>query len=406
MENLYKNFIWMAAANITSSLFGLILFIYLGRTLAPQSIGLLSYSFTLIFFLANFVDLGLSTYGAREIAKDKSRISEYVSEIVSFRLLVAAVLAILLGVAVTLSCHLGLLRNLILGSLGILIVFSLATEWAYQGVEKMHMVFASLVTTSLLQLGIIYIFVKGSADLMRVPILYFIATLPMIMIFLIRLKFTFRIKKIDLERINKYLASSLVIWSIYLFVQVYNSLDIFIIGWFRGTEEVGYFTIARRITGGAALLMVFLANAALPRLSYTFADNMPQFRAATNRFLKLAVIFTVIVLVPIIFFGNKVIEITVGVKYLPAALPLKIMAIGLLFVLFNLPFSTGLIACGMEKKVLSQAAASAAVSVGSNFLLVPRYGMAGAAMSFVLAEALALSWILYIYEKRIRIHNQ
>jgi O-antigen/teichoic acid export membrane protein len=89
VENLSKNFIWLAAANIVSSLFGMILFIYLARVLGPDSFGYLSYALTITFFLANFVDMGLSTYGIREIAKNTARVSDYVSEIASFRFLIA-----------------------------------------------------------------------------------------------------------------------------------------------------------------------------------------------------------------------------------------------------------------------------------------------------------------------------
>ena len=58
----------MAASNIVSSLFSVILFIYLARALAPVAFGYISYVFTLIFFLANFVDMGLST-----TAQERSR---------------------------------------------------------------------------------------------------------------------------------------------------------------------------------------------------------------------------------------------------------------------------------------------------------------------------------------------
>ena len=73
MEKLSKNFIWLAAANIVSSLFGAVLFIYLARVLGPDSFGYFSYALTITFFLANFVDMGLSTYGIREIAKNRAR---------------------------------------------------------------------------------------------------------------------------------------------------------------------------------------------------------------------------------------------------------------------------------------------------------------------------------------------
>ena len=103
----------MAAANVTSSLFSIALFIYMARALEPKAFGYVSYALTIVFFLAKFVDLGLSTYGVREVAKDKLRVSEYVSEIVSFRLVIAAFLIIVAMTAALVFHEAGPLRAIV-----------------------------------------------------------------------------------------------------------------------------------------------------------------------------------------------------------------------------------------------------------------------------------------------------
>lgn len=402
MERLSKNFIWMAASNIVSSLFSVVVFIYLARTLEPAAFGYFSYAFTIAFFLANFIELGLSTYGMREISLNRARVSEYASEIVSLRLLMSLILLILVFSVILLSGGLTPVKILILESTVVLFMFAFGLEWAFQGLEKMHMVFMSLAATSALQLGLIYIFIKGPDDVFRVPMLYFVSALPIAAAFLYRLRFRLLVKIGDLKRMFSYLASSLVIWLISIFAQVYSSLDIFILGLFRDITEVGYFTIARRVTGGATLLMIFLANALLPRLSCTFGKENALFKEATNRFLILAIALSALLLLPLIFLSDYIIIFTVGKEYLAASMPLKIMLVGLVMVLFNLPYSTGLIACRFEKDVLKQVSACAVLSVVLNILLMPRYGMIGASITFLFVEAMALVWILWIYNRKIR----
>lgn len=402
MENLSKNFIWLAAANIVSSLFGMILFIYLARVLGPDSFGYLSYALTITFFLANFVDMGLSTYGIREIAKNTARVSDYVSEIASFRFLIAGVLFFLLIIVTVLSSHSFILKAVIIASALMLFNFALATEWAFQGVERMRMVLISFAVTSFLQLGLTCLFVKKPADLLRAPVIYFLATLPIVFIYLRFLNFRALLKTDDLKKMFSYLSSSLVIWSISIFAQVYNGLDIFILGLFRPIQEVGYFTIARRVIGAFILFMVFLTNGVLPRLSHAFCNDPVLFKATTRRFLRLGAFLTIFLLLPSIFLCEKIVILTVGKEYIPAVLPLNIMIVGLVFVLFNLPYSTGLIACGMEKDVMIQTAASAALSLLLNFIIIPRYGIIGASISFTIVEIFAFAWIFWIYEKRIR----
>jgi len=401
VERLEKNFMWMAAANILSSLFSITLFIYLARTLRAEAFGMVSYAHSFIFYLLNFVDLGLSTYGIREIAKNKTRVSEYVSEIVSFKLLIASSLFIVLMSAIFLFSPSASFSIIMLGASLLLFVSALSTEWAYKGQEKMHMVFISFVTTTLLQFLMVWAFVKAPDDILKATPVYSLAAFLVPILFLIHFKYRPKLDFIYLKQIKRYLASSLIIWLIAIFAQVYNGLDIVLLGLFKSPEEVGYFTIARRAIGGSTLLMVFLANALLPRLSATFSNDVRQFNSATGKFLKISLSLTMLVFLPIIVFSDRIISFALGSEYLPACVPFKIMGFGLIMILFNLPYSTGLVAAGKEKEVLKQVLASAFLSVILNIFLMPKYGMIGAAISFLCAEILAIILILRAYRKHI-----
>ncbi|HPM42556.1 MAG TPA: flippase, partial [Candidatus Omnitrophota bacterium] len=335
------NFLWMAAANITGSLFNILIFIYMARVLMPEALGAFSYAFTVIFFLANFIDLGLSTYGVREIAKDRGRFSAYVSEIISFRLVAASALCILaILVAAVIPAPLRQ-KVLIAESSLMLIGIALASEWAFQGIEKMKYVFISFAATSCLQLCLMLTFIKRPEDVFKAPLLYFVAMIPVTVIYLHKLDFRFGFSRTDLINIFSHLSGAFAIWGISLCAQVYNNLDVVILGFFRSIEEVGYFTIVRRIVGGIAVLLVFLAGAVLPRLSMSHNKSPEQFASATRSFLKLSVFLAIVIAAPLILASDRLITLTVGPEYLPAGVPLKIMAVGLIFILFNLPHSTG-----------------------------------------------------------------
>lgn len=406
MERLSKNIAWMTAANITGSFFTILIFIYIARVLGVEAFGRFSYAQAVVFYLSNFVDLGLTTYGIREVAKDKARMSAYVSEIISVRFLIAASLYLLFCLVVCFTGYPVGMKMLFAVTGLFFFVLALSSEWAFQGVEKMHMVFISFATTTSLQLILIYSFIKGPGDLLRVPAILFVSTLPVIIIFLRYAGFRPWAFRVNLIRVRSYLSSSLIIWSISLLTQVYNGLDIVILGILRHTQEVGYFTIARRAVGGIALLFVFMANALLPRLSHSFVNEVSQFRLATQKFLKFSMVLTGFIFIAFIVFGDRLIALTVGREYAASGLPLKIMSFGLIMLLFNLPYSTGLIAVGLEKEVLKQVAASAVLNVFLNFILIPRYGMIGASISFLAAEGLAVSWIIYIYRKKVKLKKE
>jgi O-antigen/teichoic acid export membrane protein len=403
MERIDKNFLWLTAANIVGSLFSVLLAIYLARVLEAEYFGYLSYATALVFYLFNFVDLGLTTYGIREVAKDRLAVSRYVSNIVSFKLVMAGTLFIIFSILFFFTAQPPILMLVMLETLLMLFASALATEWAFQGMEKMHMVFISIGTTTFLQLVLSLFFVKGPADIARVPLITLFGSLPIVIIFLKRFDFRLRISRIDFRQIRLYLSSSMAIWAISVFAQAYNGLDIVILGFFRPPAEIGSFTVARRIAGAGVVLMMLLAGAVLPHLSCTFLKDMAGFRHATAKFLRISMLLVVLVFVPLAVFSDQIISMTVGAQYLSASIPLKIMTCALVLVMFNLPFSTGLIAACFEKDVLKQAFASAVLSVILNFALMPKYGMIGASVSYFMAELLALIWILVLYRKRVLI---
>ncbi|MDP3790998.1 MAG: flippase [Candidatus Omnitrophota bacterium] len=402
MERLEKNFIWMGTANIVGSFFSVALFIYLARTLKAEAFGSISYAHSFIFYMLNFVDLGLSTYGIREIAKNRSRASEYVSEIVSFKLLLASALFVIVVVSTFMASGSAHFRILMIEVALLLFVAALSCDWAFQGLEKMHMVFVSFAATTMMQFLLVYFFVKGPDGLLKSALIYSLVAFLIPVLFLIYFRYRPKLKTSYLKQIKVYLSSSIIIWSIAIFAQVYNGFDIVLLGLFKSPEEVGFFTIARRAIGGAILLIVFLANALLPRLSSTFlAKDLKQFKSATHKFLKISLFLAIFVVIPLILFSNDIISFMLGDEYLPAGPPLKIMAVALIFVLFNLPHSTGLIAAGFEKAVSKQVLASAVISVVLNLVLMPRYGMVGASISYLVAEAVAITWILWVYNRHV-----
>lgn len=404
MGRVERNMLWLTAANVLSSCFTVGLFIYLARVLESGNFGYLSYASALVYFFINFIDLGLSTYGIREVAKNHQGAPDYVSNIVSFRMMMAAILFAGFVIISPLTHQGALVKVLMIETSLMCFVSALASEWAFQGLEKMHVVFASMAVTSFLQLALSLIIVRSPDDVLKVPLINAAASVSAIIFLLRRLKFRLHLLSLDLKKIRLYLSSAIIIWSISMFAQVYSSFDIAILGLFRSPQEVGCFSVARRITGGITLLMTCLTGAVLPHLSHAFTADMPAFHRGTQKYLKISGIILVVFFLPIMIFSRQIITATVGGEYIQAAMPLKIMMIAIILITINLPFSTGLIAACMEREVLKQAFASALLSVFLNIILIPRCGMIGASISFLCAELLALIWILNVYRCRIRVN--
>lgn len=401
MKKLTRNFLWMAAANLTSGILNISMYIYLARKLGAGRFGRFSFAQALVFYLFNFIDLGLSTFGTREIAKDTKRLRQFVDQIISLRLIIAFFIYAIFTLLTVVSKETPEIKSLMVLMALWFFSYAAATEWAFQGLEKMQMVFVSLVTTVSLQFLAVLFIINHDNYYYALPAVLVLATLPIAVVYLGILRFRPRFFSLDFNALKVYFSSALAIWAISLFAQVYNGFDVVLMGWLRSPAETGYFTVARRFTGGLTFISIFLASAALPRYAVSLSKGRRQCRKITLDFLKVVVSAALVLFALIIVFSRKMILLAVGAEYLPAEPALKVLMIGVGLVFLNLPFSTALIACSQERAVLRQAFASAALNIGLNFLLIPKWGMEGAAWSFVCAEALSLAWVIYLYKRKI-----
>src|SRR5215471_611553 len=72
-QRLATNLIFLLAGEFTAKLLTFGSFSYLARTFGPRDYGFIEFTLALMVFFTLPVDLGLGSYGAREIARDPSR---------------------------------------------------------------------------------------------------------------------------------------------------------------------------------------------------------------------------------------------------------------------------------------------------------------------------------------------
>jgi len=87
-----------------------------------------------------------------------------------------------------------------------------------------------------------------------------------------------------------------------------------------------------------------------------------------------------------------------------SAAPFAILVWSVATVFANVPYATILLATGRETRYLRAVGAGAALNVLANFVLIPRFGLTGAAAATMASEVVVLS--LYILETRSIVHHE
>ena len=173
--------------------------------------------------------------------------------------------------------------------------------------------------------------------------------------------------------------------------------DIIMLGWLGSAQEVGVYRVA---TQGGVLVMFFLqvANSVLaPKFSRLLATN--QTPLLRNIFKKIAFI-VVVLTVPIVFsfvaFGDHFVSIIFGPSYTAAATPLAILALGYFLNVSFGPVGMLLQMAGYESVTARVLWIVAGINIALNAILIPLFGIIGAAFSTAITVFLYHAFLRYI----------
>ena len=172
--------------------------------------------------------------------------------------------------------------------------------------------------------------------------------------------------------------------------------DYLIINLFAGPAAVGLYACAVNMAEVAWKLPEALTVVLLPKAAALPPDEARALTAKVGRIVWVLVLalFAVIVLL-----HRPIITVLFGQAFLPSARPFLILVPGFIAFSFWKILSYGLIAQGHPKKYSLTSGLAFAIMIAADFLLIPKWGLAGAAWASTAAYLLATAAILIIYKR-------
>ena len=95
IKSIFANTSWLTVSQIVTSICAFLWTIIIARYIGVSDYGIVSFAISFITLIAIVMDLGMSTYITREIAKHKNLLSKYFNNIFPFKLILAIFLFIL-----------------------------------------------------------------------------------------------------------------------------------------------------------------------------------------------------------------------------------------------------------------------------------------------------------------------
>lgn len=399
-QTIFKNTFWLAVAEVFTKGIGFLVVIWLARHFGPSIFGQWVFALSFVALFAVLADFGFSTLTVREIARDKSRTSQYIDNIVAMKLILGL---IALGLIALVIQFLGKEPEVVkliyfLGIYAVINTFATFFQSIFRANEKMQYETACRILQGLCLLGLVAFFILSKGSILTISYAYIGAALFGVIISLgaIWRYFSKFFLKIDFKICREILKKAWPFTLSAIAILIYYRIDTVMLGVFKENEAVGYYNAAYNIIlliiTGVGLLVI----ATFPVLSNFYKYSIEKFKKNINLFFRLIFLISFPLIILIFFLAKPIISVVYGkefVEFSPVILQILIWSV---LILYNYAiFAIGLSASDKQKTYLKGVILGAIFNTLANLVVIPKYSYYGAATTTVLTEIVVCSYMSY-----------
>ncbi|GHN43385.1 lipid II flippase MurJ [Lactobacillus delbrueckii] len=197
---------------------------------------------------------------------------------------------------------------------------------------------------------------------------------------------------------QKHLLPILVLFANSLVNLLYVSADVAQLGVMTSDYYVGLYLVASKVT---APLKQLLGAVIVPRLACLYGQKGGEFfQKLAQQIADLLVTLALPAACALFALGEEVVILTADLDFAPAAGAMKLLGLALVFSLLGWFYMAAvLVPARQEKVALLAISITSVVNICLNFLLIPAFKEAGAALATLLADLVNLSGLLLFGEK-------
>ncbi len=390
-ERAVMNTIYRTAGEIAGRVASLLLFAVAGRTLGQSGLGAFVFAVAFTGFVMVPVGLGLDRYMLREIAEERSSQHHLFFNILALKLVLALPL---FGIGF-LGLHLvgyGIDAQRTAWALapGVFADSIARTQLAvFSAHERNGPPAAADAVNRILSAALGIAALKLGYGVVSVGATYSIGSLTGVALSFWLMARTIRIPRVTLARRRwRALAVVSVPFAVQeVFTTLLARVDTLILSLLATQAAVGRYGAAYRLFESTLFVSFALVGAFSAMFTYLGADAL---RAAFERALKLSLVLLMPLAVAFVVLARPICELVYGPKFGAAALPLRILGPGVVPVGVVMLVTSLVIARGDPRRIVRVTGCVVAVNVALNFILIPPYGVTGAAAAMLATEVVYL----------------
>lgn len=391
MKSLAKNSIYNIVYQFLSLIFPLLSSMYVARIILEDGVGKVAYAQNIASYFTSIALLGFPTYGIREIAKvkeNRSICNQTFFELFSINAISTTVASLLY--VILLACTDSFQSELPLYlCAGAVVWLNYANiDWLYQGKEEYGYITVRSLSIKAISLLALFLFVKEKNDYVIYALISSCGTACNYILNLFHARkyvaFDFDFRKLKLKRHIKPL---LVLAIAAFFGNVYNKVDVTMLGMMSSNAFVGYYSNAHKIILIAVSCCIAVTTVFMPRLSFYYENDRKAFNKLVNFGTELLIAIIIPATVGLAMLSKEAMLTLYGEAFRPAGETLALFAPMLLIrPIGDLLCYQLLVSAGKEQKRIYTSFAATVINIILNYFLIQKWQQNGAAIASVVSE--------------------
>jgi len=386
----FKPFFGFLSGDVISYLIAFVTFSFIARLVGPEGYGYLALGTSVTVWLELVVVFGINLVGARWVAAHPESALHILRRVLGFRLVIAALLSIGLGIFATLLVADPVFRNILWARCTIIVATALNIGYLFVGLGRPRPFVIGNVLWRFLFLVLLWAAFREDTPLAFVPLgnglvrlgvygalIYWAMRFIPQSIPQARSSFILHTRAIMTRGIPVMLSNAAI--------KGYYNLDVLLLGVWATTADVGAYAAATRILQISLVVLVALLRTFGPRLAAISASgDKSRFDQAFARYKGVCWSIGLLGAIGISAFAGPTTTLLLESAFGNTARALQILSLSFLAVAMHTPYSSAFPFVGAEKEYLWANLSGFLANGLSNLVLVPHYGYIGASIAAII----------------------
>lgn len=400
-----KNAFWLFLGQGIGRALRTVIIIISARILNVSSWGAFSYVLGIATFLTVFTDMGMNTLLTRETSRNPELRRDYLSTIFYTKLGLISIFAIAL-IAISYLIDNPAIKMLIPVAAAIVAFDSLRDLFAAvsRGLEKMHIEGQNSIFTNIM----IVVFgsgflILGGASAGNLLLGYAVGTGLGLIHIIIKLRAYIEGLLTHFKRslARTILHSSWPFGIFGLLGTIMINSDLIMIGYFRSISEVGFYSAGQKITQLLYIIPALISTSFFPTFSRLARDS-ENFRKIFEHALTIIFLVAMPLTAGAVILAGPILNLFYGSAYDGGILSFMILASTIFIVFPSVLIANAIFAHDKQREFLWFAVSGVLGNIFFNFLFIPVWGIAGAALSTLINQIIINTYAWFKIKKITR----